>query len=200
MAVASEKRNTSKRDNILDTAEDLFKQFGIKRIPVEEICQKAGVSKMTFYKYFKNKNDLVKVLWTKMYDEGMKKIETIINMDIPFPEKVKHILKLKEESVARISHQFVHEYFNAYPELESFFADMYQKSLAFFINFFKNAQNEGHIRKDIRPEFIIAIMENLKSLVNNTNLVKLYPTYQDFVMEVNNYFFYGILPSRDDRE
>ena len=51
---------TKKEGDILRTAEDLFMQFGYDRVSVEEICREANVSNVTFYKYFKNKLDVLK--------------------------------------------------------------------------------------------------------------------------------------------
>ncbi|NOZ62096.1 MAG: TetR/AcrR family transcriptional regulator, partial [Calditrichaeota bacterium] len=56
---------------MFETAQDLFFRYGIRRVTVEEICRTAGVSKMTFYKYFKNKIDLVKKLMEKIYDQAL---------------------------------------------------------------------------------------------------------------------------------
>ena len=53
-------KKSKKLCQISQTAETLFKLYGIKRVTVEEICKKANVSKMTFYKYFRNKIELVK--------------------------------------------------------------------------------------------------------------------------------------------
>ena len=49
---------SKKLQQITQTAYDLFWRHGIKRVTIEEICRTSGVSKMTFYKYFDNKNDL----------------------------------------------------------------------------------------------------------------------------------------------
>ena len=111
-----------KKKQILITAEDLFFRFGLKRISIEEICSTAKVSKMTFYKYFKNKIDLIKCLWSLMFDYGMKKFEEIENMEISFQEKVELILKMKEESSKKLSHEFALEYFFSNDELRDFFS------------------------------------------------------------------------------
>ena len=47
-----------KYDDIMSTGKDLFWKYGIRRVTVEEICEKSNVSKMTFYKYFPNKETL----------------------------------------------------------------------------------------------------------------------------------------------
>ena len=40
---------------LVDEAEKLFLRYGLEKVSVEEICQVAKVSKMTFYRYFQNK-------------------------------------------------------------------------------------------------------------------------------------------------
>ena len=50
--------NSPKVSQIMLAAKDLFWKFGIRKVSIEEICSKANVSKVTFYKYFENKIDL----------------------------------------------------------------------------------------------------------------------------------------------
>lgn len=186
-----------KKKQILITAEDLFFRFGLKRISIEEICSTAKVSKMTFYKYFKNKIDLIKCLWSLMFDYGMKKFEEIENMEISFQEKVELILKMKEESSKKLSHEFALEYFFSNDELRDFFNQKYQKSIGSFISFFKNGQAKGEVRTEMKPEFFVAAINKLMELVENKQLVQSYETYKDFVLEVNNFLYFGIFPRPD---
>ena len=183
-----------KKTEILSTATELFQKFGIRRITVEEICQKAGVSKMTFYKYFKNKNDLVRFMWGKGFEQALEKFDEVKAMDIPFENKLQLMLKIKEESTTKISHEFAIDYFYATPDLKSFFEELSHKSITRFLDFIKEAQNRGEVRRDIHPEFLLAIINNIKLLVKDDTLVSNYPTYKDFVMEINNFIFFGILP------
>jgi len=183
-----------KQLQVVDTALDLFQRFGIKRIPVEEICKTAGVSKMTFYKYFKNKNDLVCFIWGKGFEQAFAKFDEIRASNIPFQEKLELILKLKEESTAKMSHEFALDYFFASPDLKGFFEDLSEKSIARFLAFIKDAQKKGQVRSDLKAEFLLAVINNIKSMVKDDNLIGSYPTYQDFVMDVNTFLFYGILP------
>ena len=61
-----------KQNQIISTAQSLFWKYGMRRVSIEEICRDARVSKMTFYKFFKNKVDLVKFILDKIMDESMK--------------------------------------------------------------------------------------------------------------------------------
>jgi AcrR family transcriptional regulator len=189
-----------KQLQILKTGLDLFQRFGIKRVTIEEICQTANVSKMTFYKYFKNKNELVRFIWEKGVEQAVEKFEAIREMDIPFEKKLQLILELKEESTANISHQFALEYFYASPDLKDFFEKLARDSLTRFLEFLKAAQKKGEVRRDLKPEFLMAIINNIKFLVKDEALINSYPSYHDFVMEVNNFLFYGILPRPDSGE
>ena len=47
------------KDQILDTASELFYSQGIKATGVEAIVKAAGTTKMTLYKYFPSKDDLI---------------------------------------------------------------------------------------------------------------------------------------------
>lgn len=189
-----------KKSQIMATATELFQRFGIRRVSVEEICQKASVSKMTFYKYFKNKNELVKYLWNNWFDDALAKFDEIRRQQIPFTEKVLLMLKLKEESVENFSYELALDYFNAVPEMRDFYEGLTRKSINRFLDFIKDAQQKGEVRADMRPEFFLAFIDNIKQLVHNRELVESYPSYKYFVMEINNFMFYGILPRPGRKE
>ncbi len=188
-----------KQTQILNSAYDLFMRFGIKRVSVEEICSIAKVSKMTFYKYFKNKNELVKYLWSVMFEYGMNKLSEIEAMDIPFVDKIELLLKLKEETSEKLSHELALEYFFSNTELKEFFNQMYTKSISRFLAFIKTAQANGDVRSEMKAEFFLAATNKLMELVQNNELVNSYDSYKDFVLEVNNFLFYGILPRPDKK-
>ncbi len=183
-----------KQRQILNTAEDLFQRCGIKRVSIEEICTTAKVSKMTFYKYFKNKVELVRFLWGRWFEENNAKIAEVRAMKISFTDKLALFLKLKEENTQKISYQFALDYLNGVPELEEFFREQYTQSINQFMDFLREAQQKGDVRPDMKIEFFLAVIEAMKGLMQNKTLVNLYPQYQDFIMEVNNFLFYGLLP------
>ena len=47
------------RDRIFATASDLFYRHGIRAVGVDAIAQEAGTNKMSFYRSFPSKDDLV---------------------------------------------------------------------------------------------------------------------------------------------
>lgn len=49
-----------KEKQIINAARELFKNYGFKKVSMDEIARKAGVTKKTVYKYFASKQDLLK--------------------------------------------------------------------------------------------------------------------------------------------
>ncbi|HEX2962241.1 MAG TPA: TetR/AcrR family transcriptional regulator [Ignavibacteriales bacterium] len=179
---------------IFSTAEELFQKYGFRRVTIEEICQKASVSKMTFYKYFANKDELIKFMMETWFRESERIMREVMEKEIPFNEKILLLLKLKEEYSQKLSLEFFAEYISPEGDLALFIKEFYHKSIAVFIDFVKKAQEKGEVRRDIKPEFLIAVLNQLLEMAKNQDLVKLYPSVTDFSLEVNNFFYCGILP------
>lgn len=58
-----------KRDKILECALDLFSEKGYVNTPVRDIIDLSGFGTGTFYKYFENKEDVLKVLLEDFLDQ-----------------------------------------------------------------------------------------------------------------------------------
>jgi len=52
-------KNTDKREHLVETAQKLFYQQGIRGTGIDTVLAVSGVSKRTLYKYFKSKDELV---------------------------------------------------------------------------------------------------------------------------------------------
>ncbi len=186
-------KKTKKYDQIITTGEQLFKRFGIKRVTVEEICEKAGASKMTFYRYFNNKNDLVKHILDKWLDEGYARVDEIDAQDIPFAEKMWQIIEFKNEFLGQLSNQLIAEYLEKNPQLQDFIKDYERRSYQRFSQFLERAKQRGDIRPDVKIELLIAMADKLLELLRNKQLAALYPSYKDFIHDINTFFAYGFV-------
>lgn len=194
------KKEPKKKVQIIAAADKLFRQFGFKKVTVEEICQVAGASKMTFYKYFPNKNELIKHLWQMMIDDSMAKLNQLEKMDTPFTEKVNLILKMKEEATANMGSQYVRDYLEMVPELQDFYNNIFTLVMQKFMVIIKNAQDKGEVRKSLRPEFFLAVVNMMMELAKNEQLAGIYQNYTEFALEVNNYLYYGMMPVPEGNE
>ncbi|MEA3317994.1 MAG: TetR/AcrR family transcriptional regulator [Bacteroidota bacterium] len=188
-----------KLKEILIAAKELFWKHGFKRVSIEEICKNANVSKMTFYKHYKNKMELVKYIINNITDKAMKKYRNIMDSDISFPEKVKKTIDLKLESSQDISNEFYNDFVRyADPEMLSFLQQQKDQLIGSILNDYVDAQKKGDIRKDIKPEFILFFLNSLQEIAKDEQLEKMYDNPQDIIMEITNFFFYGILPRNNE--
>ncbi len=187
--------------SLVDTATILFWKFGIKRITTEEICREANVSKMTFYKFFNNKIELARyVLETKM-NEGMNKYREIMDADIPFAKKVEMSVQLKMDQTQDISQEFLTDlYRNPNPELLDFFESKKKDFLNQILTDYKKAQNAGHVRKNLKPEFMLYFLNHMFEIAKDKELYQLYANAQELIMELTNFFFYGIMTETSERK
>ena len=64
-----------KKEKILETSEDLMKDKGYVATTVDEICEKAGVTKGSFFYYFNNKEEMGKELAQRCSARGKQLFE-----------------------------------------------------------------------------------------------------------------------------
>lgn len=182
---------------ILETSRELFWKHGIKRISIEEICSKAGVSKMTFYKHFKNKNELVKEILNRIIEDGIERYRKMMDQDIPFEEKVRQSLIMKMEGTDRMSQEFFNDYYlHADPEMSVFVQEKISQNMGMIMSDYLEAQKKGEIRKDIKPQFILYFINHIYEMMKDPQLESLYSDPQEIIMELTNFFFYGIMPRK----
>src|SRR5258708_34309505 len=58
------------RDRIIETARDLFRRYGLRGIGVDAIAEAAGTNKMTLYRHFGSKDDLIVAYLREAAAEG----------------------------------------------------------------------------------------------------------------------------------
>ena len=184
-----------KKESLIATGKDLFWKYGIRRVSIEEVCKESGVSKMTFYKFFPNKIDLAKTILRLVMDKALIDFRALINSDLSLKEKVHQLFVMKLEGTKNISTEFIKDiYHNPKLGLMEEMEAYSKESLQLFVGFFKEAQVNGRIRKDVKIEFIISYLNQMTQTINDEALLAHYETPQDLIMESMNFLFYGLFP------
>lgn len=181
---------SKKHDQIVLTAERLFTRHGARRVSVEELCKRADVSKMTFYKYFRNKGDLIRFIAEKWTDEGFRKFDEINALDLPFPEKIQLMTRWKVEFSSRISADFIKEIMS----LDGIVEKVRQK----FIKNIIEAQKKGEIRKDIRPELLLLISDKMNEIIQEDLWKAVFSNMGEFQEQLRTLLFFGLLSRGDE--
>lgn len=188
----------SKPELINHAARELFWKHGFKRVSVEEVCEKAGISKMTFYRFFPNKIELAKSVFEKVSAESVAAFREIIHDEIAPEEKMKRILFMKHEGTSQISNEFLMDFYTSKElGLKEFVEQKTAESWGMILADFRTAQLHGIFRKDLKPEFLLFITQKLTESFNDPALMQMYDTPHDLVMEFAKLFMYGISAVRE---
>ena len=176
---------SKKHKDILATAKELFWKHGYKRVTIEEICEKASVSKMTFYRFYANKMELAKAVFDMVIDKAMQDFSEFMHSSIPASEKMKKMLAMKLEGTNDISKEFMMDFYNN-PELEISTYIMKRSGEVWqnVIEDFRQGQKSGWIRKDFKPEIMLIISQKLMELANDEKVLGLYSNPQELIMEI----------------
>lgn len=74
----------SKKEKIIETATRLFAKYGYHAVGVDRIIEESGVAKMTLYRNFASKDDLVsEVLNCRMIEALASMVEAVAKRDTP---------------------------------------------------------------------------------------------------------------------
>lgn len=191
-------KNNKKFQDTVNTAKRLFWKHGIKRVSIEEICKETPVSKMTFYKFFKNKEFLAKYVLEELLTQGHLEYRTEMDSDKPFTEKIKQLIELKKKFSENISEELLKDiYNNDFIELQKLMSDHQKNYYKEVVNDLVSAQKKGEIRQGVKPEFILYTLEDISRKANDEQLFSMYSSKQEMIMELTNYFFYGIMNEKE---
>lgn len=191
---------SQKAEQLLETSKTLFYKYGIKKVTVEEICKTADVSKMTFYKYFKNKDALVEYIVDQLYDDGMEKFHYTFSKNIPFDQKLKEWIDIKMAYSRLMSKEF-------YLDLIHFNQGIYEKILSKthgaqkeMIRQVNEARGNGEIRLNVDTAFFSYMINHLTTLLDDPNFTSLYGNLESMTNEMAQFFLYGIIGRKQDSD
>lgn len=188
-------KNNKKYNAILDIAKELFWKHGFRRVTIDEICREAKTSKMTFYRFFPSKLELARKILDNLYEMSMVQFREITRENSTPEEKMKKMLCLKLEGTNNISPEFLQDFYNnSELELKGYIEEKSKSTIVEIIDFYRKGQKNGWIRKDLNIEFLTYFILKTTPFITDEDLLKLYKSPQDLIMELTNLFVYGILP------
>lgn len=95
---------SSVKERLLESAKRLFSQKGYYATSVEDIVESAGVSKGTFYFYFKSKEELFKSLVEEMHLNIVKRLENFLEKELPLEDALIEYAKVFLEDIYQNRH------------------------------------------------------------------------------------------------
>ena len=185
-----------KKDIFLkQVATELFYQQGWKLTSVAEICRVAGVSRVTFYKYFPTKQDLVKSIFEERKNNIRQEFDRLLATKADLATVSQQILTMQQESMATLySAAVLHDLNHDQDEtLQAFFRHMAQEKYHYMHYFFSTLQQRKSIRNDFPVILIDVLIQKMDEMIHSSVLQQHYAgKEQQLFKDVLQLFLHGL--------
>jgi len=160
------------REEIVQTSLQRFLKFGIRKMTVQKLVAPLRISTKTVYKYFNDKEDLLKECLSVHYTKLLEGIPALENQ----PDAVQAMQSLWQQAVDAdfgTNQLFYHDLNYYYPELQDeILLKNGKKISAALIRLINRGVEEGLFRKDLNGPIILETMTVLYSSLTRTNQFK----------------------------
>ncbi len=144
------------QDKILQTASELFLNFGVKSVTMDDLATHLGISKKTIYEYYGNKEALVKATADFMFTHISAEINTLIadeNSNSPIETLFESLLIFNQHFKENHAPQYqLKKYF---PKV---YEEIYKRKFELITNAIKKNLKQGiaqgYYREDINQDII----------------------------------------------
>jgi AcrR family transcriptional regulator len=188
-------RKERKKESIRRAALELLKVYGFKKVSINDIANKAGVSPVTIYNHFGSKDELVRDVVKTQFIDMMDKFRAIIYGEDSFPEKLGAIIFDKTEIASQFQGELVQTVLQGDVEMQKFVENALQQGgYQMTLDLFEEGKREGYVNTELSQETLIVYLEILrKGISANLNLMTNTESYTDLVRELNHLFLYGLV-------
>lgn len=146
------------KDRIIARADELFSQYGIKNVSMDELAQSLGISKRTIYENFKDKEDIL--LCTREVSERETKmvLEEIIQNSENVIEVFLKFFHYKMQKPFPVSRYFqdIRKY---YPRIFEQEQQLHRQMDALFPDFIRKGIEQGVIRPNLNVDVVIFLLK-----------------------------------------
>jgi len=157
------KRKEAKREALRRAALELFKIHGFKKVTMNDIAQRAGVSQVTVFNHFGSKDELVRDVMKWFTTNLVEKYTAMTESDLPFLEKLAAIVVDKTEVISQFEGELVQEVLRGDPQLQAHIDDLYNNKLKpNIISFFNEGAKQGYINRKYSPDSIMFYFEVMR--------------------------------------
>lgn len=186
---------------ILSVAAELFGQYGVKSITMDDIARRAGISKKTLYMHFANKNELVNesVVWYKnqMTESCAAQMKNAANA----VEATVILLSFFDTMNRKINPIAMFELQRFFPDAYKKFREMVQdRDVAMIRDNILQGIKEGLYRENINADLLAKYRLETSLLIIQPNmLVNDRNDLMTVALEIGEHFLYGIMNEKGEK-
>lgn len=153
------KPDNNTKIKIRERAVQLFKERGYDNVTINDICDDCGLSKHTFYYYFKSKEQILKMMMILPEQLSQEEMNRILFLDSPYEQyceflkkRIRHFESCGKDIMKKILVAQLTNSFNIDQECE---VEKERPFITMQIGFIQKAQEKGEIKNNSNPRELV---------------------------------------------
>ena len=136
------------KDRIIEKAGELFFQYGIKNISMDELASSLGMSKRTIYENFKDKEDILRSLILNLVEERNNVFNDFLDKGLNVIEVFINVIEIQKKMPVSNA-KFLQDIYKYYPKISKLMQENIEKNNEFLQQFLLKGIEQGYIREDL---------------------------------------------------
>ncbi|MDR0422265.1 MAG: TetR/AcrR family transcriptional regulator [Proteiniphilum sp.] len=184
------------KERIIEKAGDLFKQYGIKNVSMDEIAFSLGISKRTIYENYKDKEDILLSVLHLFFERKSKTLKALLAECRNVVEVFIAIIE-EHRTTPICCAKFIEDVQKYYPRAASLLKTQTENNNRHLQNFLQQGIAEGYIREDLNVDVAAFLVEETTYTYVRASYLKTPPFSFDelfYTMMIN--FIRGIMTGK----
>ncbi|NQZ77111.1 MAG: TetR/AcrR family transcriptional regulator [Ekhidna sp.] len=183
------------KEKILDSAEELFIQFGIRSVTMDDVAREASMSKKTLYQHFDNKDGLVYEVALNHFEKETKELEEIYGNSNDAIHEILLVSQCLRKHVFRMNPSLLYDmqkyHGKAWDEYQKYKHSVIRGHIEQNI---ERGKEEGYFRRELDAKVLSILRVEGVQLVLNT---KIFPReefhFPNVQLQILDHFVHGLL-------
>lgn len=182
------------RDKIIEGACNLFFEYGIKSITMDDIAKSLAMSKKTLYHYFSTKEALISALLIQIQYDYKKQLEQLTEESQNITEELAKLTCFLKNKIAFINPVLIYDLKKHYPSSYEIFKEFKWSFITKHVShIIERGIKEGLFRNNINPEIIARMrVEQIETAFNQEIFPKDQFNFNDVHMQLYEHFIIGL--------
>jgi len=182
------------KNKIMQTCDKLYRQYGVKKITVKQICEVAEINRVSFYKLFKDKHDCFLSWWLLQMDKHTEEMIENFDSDIPFADKIEKFISQKRNHHSGYSQQFFIDLNNLRPNDNPICQQKIEYINQRMIQFIISETEKLGIKQKFTADKLLCLYKRVMvDTMCDKQFSSFYTSVDDQSEDLLRFFFYGVI-------
>lgn len=186
------------KEKIQASAQELFIQYGIRSVTMDDVARATSMSKKTLYQYFENKNALVSEVAKNHFEQDQKEFMEIETGAHDAVDEILKVSKCLRRHIFRMNPSLLYDMQKYHGSVWEIYLKFKQTTIQGHIQRnIERGQSEGYFRKEIDAKIMSICRVEQVQLVFDP---KIFPTnkfdFREIQIQIFDHFIHGLFTDK----